>query len=328
MLNKKKALSISLLISVIIMLGKLSAWYITSSNAILSDALESFVNVAAGAFALFSVSLAALPKDTNHPYGHGKVEFLSAGLEGLMISVAGLLILLKAAYNLIHPQTLQSIDIGIAIIAITGLVNFSLSYYLKKVNKEFNSIAIEANSKHLLADAITSAGLLFGLIILLLFQVTWVDNLMAIAFGAYIFTSGIKLIRKSVAGVMDEADTEIIKEIIGILNKSRKDNWVDIHNFRVIKYGNDLHIDCHMTLPWYYDLRQCHEELKELEEKILKPLKNKIEVFIHADPCIPSSCKICSLATCPVRQHPFEKRIVWNLSNVVSNKKHDILTPN
>jgi cation diffusion facilitator family transporter len=308
------------------MVFKIIAWYITASNAILSDGLESFVNIAAGVFALFSVIIAARPKDIDHPYGHGKIEFLSAGFEGTLVGLAGLFIIGKAFYNLIHPQDLQDISLGIWIVLLTGIINLFLGLYLKKQGKQLSSISIEANGGHILSDAISSAGLVLGLIIIYFTSIVWIDNVVALIFGGIIFFTGYKLVRRSVAGVMDEADTAVIDEIIVVLNKNRKNSWIDIHNFRVIRYGADLHIDCHITLPWYHDLRQAHQDLKDIEDIIISHSKNKIEIFIHADPCIYSSCPICKMNNCPVRQYPFEKEVIWKLSNITPNQKHTLFT--
>ena len=323
--SKQKVLVFSLIISILIMITKLAAYYITASNAILSDALESIVNVIAGAFALYSVSVASRPKDSNHPYGHGKIEFLSAGFEGFLISLGGVLIIGKAFYNLVYPQELKYLNIGFYLILLTGLSNFMLGFYLKNRGKKYDSITINANGKHILADAISSSGLLAGLLLINFTQIAWMDNAVALGFGGFIFYTGYNLFRKSVAGVMDEADDEIIEKIISLLNESRKDTWIDIHNFRVIKYGSDLHIDCHITLPWYYDLKKCHQEIKIIEEIILSKSSNRIEIFIHADPCISHSCAICQLQDCPVRKHPVSNKITWKLNNIKSNKKHSIV---
>ncbi|MDQ3191000.1 MAG: cation diffusion facilitator family transporter [Bacteroidota bacterium] len=322
--NKQKVLILALTVSVLIMAIKLIAYFVTKSNAILSDALESIVNVAAGAFALYSVSLASRPKDNDHPYGHGKIEFLSSGFEGFLISIAGIIIIGKAFYNLVHPQDLKNISLGIYLIAGTGLGNLLLALYLNYKGKSLSSITISANGKHIMSDAISSAGLLFGLLLIYFTQIIWIDNIVAVVFGGFIFYTGYNLVRKSVAGVMDEADNEIIEEIIVVLNTNRKDNWIDIHNFRVIKYGSDLHIDCHITLPWYYDLKKCHEELKQIEEIILDKSSSRIEIFIHADPCVPQSCLICQIKDCKVRKQPVSKKITWTVNNITSNKKHSL----
>jgi cation diffusion facilitator family transporter len=322
--KKFNLLVFSLINSVLIMAMKFIAWHYTGSNAIFSDALESIVNILAGGFALFSIYLVSKPKDADHPYGHGKIEFLSAGLEGGLIALAGLAIIGKAVYNLIEPQELEQIQLGIYLTIVAGIMNLALGQYLLKQGKKENSITIIANGKHILSDAISSVGLIAGLVLILLTEIVWIDNVLAILFGVWIARTGLNLLRKSVAGVMDEADNEIIGEIIEVLNKRRKDNWIDIHNFRVIKYGSDLHIDCHITFPWYYNLVECHREIEEVEKVILSEAKNKVEIFIHADPCVPQSCEICSLSECTVRKEFFKHRITWNLNNITRNCKHSV----
>ncbi|HET6245213.1 MAG: cation transporter [Bacteroidetes bacterium] len=323
--DKQKALILALIVSILVMAAKMLAYFITASNSILSDALESIVNVTAGAFALYSVSVASKPKDNNHPYGHGKIEFLSSGFEGFLVAIAGVYIVSKAIYNLINPQDLKNIDIGIYLIAATGLINFLLALYLKYEGKKLNSITINANGKHIMSDALSSLGLLLGLLLIFFTSIAWIDNIVAIGFGGFIVYTGYNLVRKSIAGVMDEADNEIIEKIIVVLNQNRKDNWIDIHNFRVIKYGSDLHIDCHITLPWYYDLKKCHDELKIIEDIILSKSSSRIEIFIHADPCVAQSCQICQVIDCPVRKQSVSQKIIWTLSNITSNKKHSLV---
>ncbi len=319
---KIRALTITLAVSVLLCLAKFVAYFITSSNSILSDAFESIVNVVAGAFALFSIKLASRPKDKSHPYGHGKIEFLSAGIEGSLITIAGIAIFSKASYNFFIPNPLQELGIGILISGIAGLINLFAGIYLQKTGKKHNSLTLIADGKHLATDAYTSAGLLLGLGLIFFTKIEWIDNLMAIIFGLFIIFEGIKLIRKSVAGVMDEADATLLKEMINTAEQNKKNEWIDLHNFRVIKYGSDLHIDCHITLPFYLSLKEAHCEV-EAFEKMMQVKYNTLELFIHADPCMPGSlCKICKLSNCAFREQQFCKNLEWTLENVAIDKHH------
>ncbi|MGE0636914.1 MAG: cation diffusion facilitator family transporter [Bacteroidia bacterium] len=311
-----------LIIGTILLGLKFFSWYITHSNAILTDALESIINVVAGAFALWSLVIASRPKDTDHPYGHGKVEFLSSGLEGAFIALAGVYMAGKAVYNFFYPIEVHSLDIGIGLTAFTGIVNYILGFYLNKKGEKSNSHAMMAEGKHLQSDAWSSAGLLAGLFLIFLTKIIWLDNVVAILLGIYIFYIGYKLIRTSLAGIMDEADVHLIEELIAIMNENRSSNWVDIHNLRVIKYGSKLHVDCHITLPWFLNLRESHDEAEQLDKLINTQKQGDIEFFIHTDPCIPTSCKICQKDDCKVRQFAVERKIEWKLENVLSNKKH------
>ncbi len=171
------------------MLVKLYAWWLTGSNAILSDALESIVNVVASSFALYSVVLSSIPQDKNHPYGHGKIEFLSVGLEGSLIMIAGMATIAKAIYNFIHPQEISSIETGFALTAFSGLVNFGMSRILVKKGNELNSISMVGDGRHLMTDVYSSIGLLVGLAVIYFTGVVWLDNLIAIGFSAFIIYS-------------------------------------------------------------------------------------------------------------------------------------------
>ncbi|CAG0973435.1 Ferrous-iron efflux pump FieF [Flavobacteriales bacterium] len=321
---KIRTLTITLFISIALCIAKFAAYFITSSNAILSDALESIINVVAGGFALYSIQLASRPKDQSHPYGHGKIEFLSAGMEGGLIAFAGIAIAIKAAYNFFIPNPLQELEFGIIVSGIAGFINLLAGLYLQKTGKKQNSIALIADGKHLAADAYTSAGLIIGLVLIYITHIEWLDNLLALVFGILILYEGYKLIRKSVAGVMDEADVNLINEMIKTSEQNKKTEWIDLHNFRVIKYGADLHIDCHITLPFYFSLNEAHAEV-EAFEKLMQTQYNTIELFVHADPCLPGDfCKICNLQNCSYRKESFCKNIVWTVENVAIDKHHEI----
>ncbi|MCG3166526.1 MAG: Ferrous-iron efflux pump FieF [Bacteroidia bacterium] len=311
-----------LIISIVLMLLKFVAWYVTHSNAILTDALESIVNVVAGAFALWSLIVAARPKDSDHPYGHGKVEFLSAGLEGSLIVFAGVAMMAKAIYNFFYPIEVHSLDFGIYLTVFAGVANYITGKYLEAQGRKSNSHAMIADGKHLQSDAWSTVGLLIGLALIYFTGILWLDNVVAVLLGAFIFYTGYKLVRASLAGIMDEADYVLIEELIQIMNENRQNNWVDIHNLRVIKYGSKLHVDCHITLPWYLNLRESHEEGERLGQLINEKKQDDIEFFIHTDPCISTSCKICQKTDCKVRQFEAERKIEWKLENVLSNKKH------
>lgn len=312
----------AVLVGLVLMAIKFGAYFLTHSNAILTDALESIVNVIAGSFALYSLWLAAHPRDENHPYGHGKVEFISAGVEGALISIAGLIIFGKSIYNFIYPQEIYQLDYGVAIVAAAGVVNFGLGWFLVKKGKEHRSITLQADGKHLMSDGWSSFGLVIGLGIILLTGINWIDNVVAMLFGCVIMYSGIKLVRSSVAGIMDEADIELMKELVQILNLNRRENWIDIHNLRIIKYGSNLHIDAHVTLPYYLNLQEVHDELEAIDHIVTGYFGEHTEFFLHPDPCIPSSCPICIKTDCKVRRHELTHREEWTLENVMKNKKH------
>jgi cation diffusion facilitator family transporter len=309
-----------LITGIILMLAKFGAYFLTASNFVLTDAAESVVNVMASSFAFFSIYLAAQPRDENHPYGHGKVEYFSVFIEGALIGIAAIIIMVKSTYSIFHPAHLYDLLTGAVIIAATGVVNGSLGYYMIRKGKSLPSITIDADGKHLMADMFTSVGLVIGLLLIDFTKIIWLDSALSILVALYILYSGYKLVRKSVSGLMDEADFGVVTEIVKVLNEKRRDAWIDIHNFRAQKYGNDLHIDCHLTLPNYFDLNKVHEEVK-LVDKLINREVTKTELFIHADPCVPECCHYCSMPNCPIRSEPKTEEIEWTMDKIIRNKK-------
>lgn len=306
------------------MLAKFVAYFLTNSNAILTDAAESIVNVIASAFAFYSIYLSTLPKDENHPYGHGKVEFFSAFIEGVLIAVAGIIIVFKAGYDLIYPNEIKQLYSGAIIIGLTGFINSIVGFYLINTGKKNNSITLEADGKHLLTDAVSSAALVLGIILIAITRIYWLDGVISIVLGLYVIFNGYKLTRKSVGGLMDESNIELVENIVKILQNNRHDSWIDIHNLRAQQYGADLHIDCHVTLPYYFDLTTVHHEISNIDQLINTSGSYQTELFIHADPCLPACCHYCKMKHCGVRQEEFSAEIVWNMENVTKNQKHFI----
>ncbi len=304
------------------MLAKFVAYFLTNSNAILTDAAESIVNVLASSFAFYSIYLTTLPKDKNHPYGHGKVEFFSAFIEGVLIGIAGIIIILKSSYDLVYPNEIRQLYDGAIIIGATGIINLAIGFYLISTGKKNNSITLEADGKHLLTDSVSSAGLVIGIILIQFTQIYWLDGIISIVLGIYIIYNGYKLTRKSVGGLMDESNIILVRDLVFILQNNRQNSWIDVHNLRAQEYGADLHIDCHVTLPYYFDLNRVHQEISEIDKLINISSKHQTELFIHADPCLPACCNYCKMENCNVRQEAFKGEIKWDMENVTKNQKH------
>lgn len=303
---------------------KMVAFWVTRSVAILTDALESTVNVIAGFIGLYSLYVAAKPRDENHPYGHGKAEFLSAAVEGTLILIAGMVIVYESISNFIHPHPLQKLDQGIILVAATAVINFVVGFIsIRKGNKN-NSLALIASGKHLQSDTYSTLGIILGLVLIRLTGIATLDSVTAIIFALIIIYTGYRILRHSLAGIMDEADKELLQKMLAVLNANRRGNWIDLHNLRVIKYGGQLHIDCHLTVPWYLNVVEAHKEVEELGKLIKREFGNAIELFVHTDPCLDFSCPICINEHCTVRKHPFEKTIEWTLENVLKDKKHSL----
>ncbi|MCB0518300.1 MAG: cation transporter [Lewinellaceae bacterium] len=318
---------IVVIVGLVLFVLKIFAWYITESVAILTDALESTVNVVASFIGLYSLTLSAKPRDAEHPYGHGKVEFISAGVEGALISVAGLVIIYEAINNLRHPHEIGQLDFGILLVAIAAAVNYIVGVVAIKRGKKNSSLALIASGKHLQSDTYTTVGIIVGLLLLRLTGWVWVDSVVALIFAFVIIFTGYKILRSAVAGIMDQADENLIGEVVEYLNQHRQPNWIDIHNLRIIKYGSVLHLDFHLTVPWYMNVHEAHAEVDKIDKLVKGKFGESVEMFVHSDGCLPASCPICSKDDCPLRQAPYQQTIQWEVGNVSSNKRHRLGQP-
>jgi cation diffusion facilitator family transporter len=212
--HKKRLILISIAMSVVLMLLKFAAYFITQSNAILTDALESIINVIAASFAFYSIHLSAQPKDINHPYGHGKVEFFSAGFEGALIIFAGFFIIYQSVVNLLHPAQVHSLSVGLAFVTSTALVNAGLGWYLNREGSRMDSLTLIADGKHLISDSVSSLVLAAGITVMYFTDFYLLDSLLSLGFALVILYNGYTLIRQSVAGLMDEVDMPTLSKVV------------------------------------------------------------------------------------------------------------------
>lgn len=309
-------------ITTVLFFIKIAAWYLTHSVAILTDALEYTINVVAGFISLYSLYLSSLPKDENHPYGHGKVEFVSAAIEGLLMIISSFLIIYQAIFNLRNPHTVEKITYGIYLIAFTAAVNYAVGYYSVKMGKNNSTLALIATGRHMQSDTYATTGIVVGLVLMYFTKLLWIDSIVSLLFAFIIIITGYKILRGSLAGIMDEADNELLTDVVKYVNEHRRGNWMDLHNLRIIKYGVVLHLDCHLTLPYYFSINQGHDEVKTLENMVKQNFGESVEMFVHVDGCLYAQCPLCFKHDCPVRQHPFSERIQWDISNVSTNYKH------
>ena len=323
--NPVRIMAGALLISLLLMGMKLMAWAITGSNAILSDALESVINIVAGSFALYSVWYSSQPKDIDHPYGHGKIEYLSAGFEGALVFFAGAFMMYLGVKALFHPEPLRETLLGAVLSLMSGAGNYFLGRFVIQAGIKMNSPVMIADGKHLQTDTWSSIGLILGLVLIHFSGFLWIDGVLAIVFGALIFLQGFRIVKDSVRNLLDQADESKLLELVNILNQRRKPQWIDIHNLRVLKFGPRLHVDAHVTLPYYLNLEESHALVVELENAVKESTGNDVELFIHSDPCLPpESCSVCLLAQCPVRKHPQTRNLPWSLETLLPDHKHHL----
>ncbi|MCC6385371.1 MAG: cation diffusion facilitator family transporter [Bacteroidia bacterium] len=320
--QKVTSLKAVLIAGVVILIVKFTAYVFTGSIAILTDALESLINIAASGFAMFSILYGARLKDKSHPYGHGKMETVAIGFEGALILLAGFFIIVKSIFGFLNENRIQRVDTGIYIMALSGIMLLVMSLKLKKKGIQLNSDVLLADAKHLMIDVLTSGILIAGLILFKLTGLIWIDSVLALILALFIIINGYKLIKKSIDVLIDKADIKLLADLAGSLEKERQDNWIDIHHMKAQKYGTYLHVDCHITMPFYLTLEEVHSEIKSLERTFNRIANHRVELSAHTDPCMQQSCRICHVKDCTFRLESFDTHITWTASNLSANKKH------
>ncbi|WP_321518960.1 cation diffusion facilitator family transporter [uncultured Bacteroides sp.] len=305
--------------SLLILIGKFIAFFLTNSVGILTDAMESIVNVIAGLISFLSLRYAARPKDKGHPFGHGKIELISASIEGLLIIIAGGMIIFEGIKRLFEPATIGKLDIGIAVVAVAGLMNYVMGWYSIRMGKKYSSIALVAGGKHLQSDTYSTIGLVIGLTLLYFTGLKWIDSALALVFGSIIVVTGILILRKTVANLIDKADDEVLRKMLEVISTARKPEWVDIHNMKIIKYGSCLFVDCDLTLPWFYNITEGHKACEDLRGMLSAKYSDRLLVTIHSDPCLEKHCDHCQMADCIYRKSPFVAALNLTLEELTAS---------
>ncbi len=312
------AVCFSLLVGTALMGLKFYNYSLTGSTAILSDALESIINVVASGFALMSVILVSRPPDFCHPYGHGKIEYFSAGFEGALIVIAALGIVHQGYQQITTPHELPNLEAGLWLLMLTGLVNLVLGLGLLRLGRRSRSLTLIADGKHVLTDVCSTVGVLAGLLLVQQTGLYWLDGAIACLMAVIILVTGASLMRHSYAGLMDAADPELLNEISRLVNEQRRENWIDIHRLRAWRAGNRLFLDFHLILPRDLTLEDAHAEVMELRRILETRLGGVVEAMIHAEPCSEPECPICGFDPCRLRQRPFKQRKPWVLERLTS----------
>lgn len=309
---------VSLLVGAGLMAVKFYIYRLTGSSAVLSDALESIINVVASGFAIISIILSAIPPDEDHPYGHGKIEFFSAGFEGALIVLAALGIFRVGVGHILSPQPLPQLDLGLLLLVGASGVNLLLGLGLMRVGRRTRSITLEADGRHVLTDVYTSAGVVAGLVLVRLTEWYWVDGLVACLLGVHILFVGARLMRASYKGLMDAADPEVLRQITAVILAHRKPGWIDIHKLRAWNAGPRIHVDLHLILPRDMRLVDAHREADALEQVILEEVPGADSVLVHLDPCQKENCPICGRSRCDHRESLFRRTASWSTTTLTA----------
>jgi cation diffusion facilitator family transporter len=322
---RRKAALISLLIGFLMLVMKVGGYLITNSAAILSDAMESVVHVIATGVAFYSVILIARPADSRHPYGYGKAEYFSAGVEGALIVIAAIAICYEAVHDILLGSKLRSLDVGVIVTAAAGAINLALGAYLIRTGKRTNSLVLVADGKHVLTDSYTSIGVLIGLILVRITNITLLDPLFAIAVGLNIIVTGYKLVAESVRGLMNAVDPETLERTVSVLNHMRTSEMIDVHRLRAWRAGENRFIDFHLTLPFYMPLWRVHEVQDDVVTAIRAEFDDHAEVLLHLDACNSDCCVFCPNDDCDRRSEPKTITQEFTLERAQGEPAHRVL---
>lgn len=273
----------SIVVGIVVLALKLIAWGVTGSVALLSDALESTVNVATAIAALIAIRVASRPADEGHPYGHHKAEFFSAVLEGVMIIVAALLIMREAWLGFLKPSAIDAPFAGMAINAVAGALNLIWCRVLITQGARLKSPALVADGKHLLSDVITSAGVLVGVFLTVMTGWTILDPLLAGIVGLHILWSGYKLTASSLSGLMDEAVPDETLEIIRAIIFDRATGAIEAHDLRTRHAGSVTFIDFHLVVDGDASVNEAHGICDRIEHSLRRKLPGA-QITIHVEP--------------------------------------------
>jgi len=314
----QNAARLAFITSLVLLLAKFAAYFLTGSKAVLSDAIESIINVVTAAFLMLSISVSSKPVDENHPYGHGKIESFSAGLEGGLIIIAAIIILVEAVPVFFTPQPPKNLGLGLYILGGAGIVNMVVGSYLLKAGRKYKSEALSADGRHLLTDFYTSAGVIIGLLLYHFTGFLWLDPFIACLVALNIIIPGVKLLTNSFKNLMNEADPELLERIVQGLNAIKKPGWLYPHKLRALRSGRYHHVDLHISLPHYWTLTQVHEAEQEITKALLDALGEEGDIMIHVDPCEPPYCPVCEVDDCSKRSTEFSSSPNWSVKEVIS----------
>lgn len=282
--SPKTALRISLLVSFVSLALKISGFWVTSSTTALSDAAESVIHVLAVSFVYYGLWLSNKPADEKHLYGHERIEFLSVGIEGAVITVAGITIIYQSVENYLYGHHLKELMSGIYLIGGAGLINLALGSYLMKVGREENNMIVISNGKHTLTDVWTSGGAVATLVIIKFTDFVILDSLVAVLLAFYIMYEGYKLLKYSIDGLMDSRNPAIDAAIREELSKELPGSMIDVHNLRHRTTGNTTWIELHAVFKEDVSLEKSHHDATVLEKRLINAVEGDVIVTIHLEP--------------------------------------------
>jgi len=318
----QRASYISIAVGALICAIKFRGYYVTSSQAIFTDALESIVNVVAAVFAAISIRQSLRGADSDHPYGHGKLEYFSAAFEGGLIALAGGIILWESIPAIFRGARVSNLNEGLLLVFISAILDLLLRFYLKSLGKKHHSVALIADGSHVLTDVYTTVGLLIGLVIVTLTGFTILDPIIASLMALWILYTGMRLMIQSYDRLMDKTDPQLLMKVCDALRSNKKEEFIIPHKMRVRESGNRILMDTHLVVPSYLTIDKLHDLESDLEIAISEELNRPVDLLLHADPCIPEYCKLCSMKKCPIRFEEQNKNTGWSADELSRDISH------
>lgn len=320
--SKIKFQWVILVVGIVLFVIKFLAFWVTNSVGILSDALESTVNIITAIITLISLKFAALPRDDNHPYGHGKLELITASIEAILIVLAGIIAIHEAVKRFGNPPEVLRLDFGILLLVFTVAANGVMGWLSIKWGRAHHSAAIETGGKHLLTDSVSSVALILGLVIFYVTKMAWLDSFIAIIFGIAIIVTGIKVLISTSNSLMDEANPLVLNKIGDVLIENRRSPWVNIHRLTYLGYGSIGHVDFHLTLPFYYTLQEAQSEIVHLKSIVKDKLDDfDLDISIQSEPCDTKMCDHCIMDKCKFRIQEFKPDNTWKTAALLLDNK-------
>jgi cation diffusion facilitator family transporter len=316
--NKIRIAAFSLGIAFIVLALKLLAYRETQSLAVLSDALETIINVITAAIALFVVRIGSEPADENHPYGHGKAESFSAAFEGGLVVSAGLFILYESALAFFEPASELNLSNGLLWMGLATIANLVTGLYLRNRGQKYQSASLAASGAHILSDVKTTVAVIAGLYLSRWTGALWLDPLIASLVGVHLLYEGYSIVRGSISILTDEIDESALRQLSRCFENHRQDGIIDIHKLKMIRSGSFHHIDAHLVVPQFWDVSTAHSTAHNFERKVVDEYLYDAEIAFHMDPCEKKYCSQCALKDCPIRANSFTKQKKFELKHVIS----------
>lgn len=320
--SRLKAGVISIVVGAAVCGIKFAGFFTTDSYAILSDALESIINVAAASFAVFTIVQSSRKADHEHPYGRGRLEYFSAGIEGSLILLAGVLILRESVPRLFSGHVVSRMDLGLLFTGAGTVANALLAFYLIRTGRANHSAALEADGKHVLSDVISSIGLFLGLILVAVTSYPWMDPLVASIMALWILFTGFQLVRHSYHQLMDRASPEVIESVARALSDARIPEMIRPHRLRLRESGSYVLVDFHLIVPRYFTVKQLHALEERIHHHLTEALDRPVDLLLHNDACAPTDCGYCGVKRCPVRKQKQKTAVSWGAQELLDDIHH------